>query len=893
LGKWTLCLFLLVLTGCDFFRSAVPTRQPGARLTQDYMELRQSHVSNVEYHLKFDLTQQDDFSGTSQIQFELDQPFYLTVDFSGGQVSHLRVNDQPVLPVDYNGYYIVIPEHLLREGANQIEVDFIQSYSNNGTGLYRYVDSQDQRTYLYSHFEPYWANKMFPCFDQPNLKATFISEVKAPSNWQVISSTPEAEVFTDSEYSVWSFNKSQRFSTYTFSLHAGDYHKWESTAQVKGREIPLRLFARQSMKNYVDPEEWFELTRKGFVFFEDYFSYPYPYIKYDQLIVPDFNSGAMENVGAVTFNEDRFVSRGPKSRDQQRRLALTLLHEMAHMWFGNLVTMNWWDELWLNESFASHLAYVALAHVTDFKESWMVFNSNMKSLAYRLDLSSNTHPVMSSVSDTQEATAQFDMITYGKGASILRQLSFYLGEQPYRKALALYFKKFAHSNTQLRDFMEVMEEVSGLDLKTWEERWFRTPMLNDVEVHFTCQKNKINLFEIYQTGTKDYPTLRTHKTQVALFYKDKGAYRLWKRQNVLIQGEHTDVKSFIGQPCPQIVYPNFEDHGYLRIVLDKTSLKNIKENLVSLNDSFTRGLIWSDLWQMLLDRNLDLDTYLEIVEFNGLNESHPHNLKRILTDVSEVLGRFYPKESRHWQQQRMVWVQFFEQSYLARLRQHFDDPMLQNIWFEALVKMSESPSTLEKLARLLNGRETLDLSFPLNQDQRWDILAQLMLHNYSKARDLVELETQRDQSQRGQLRSLYLSALLPDSGNKRHFFDKILAQQQGMSLAETRSVMAGLFPSQQEALHMEFANEIFSGLKQVYKKSEPIVSVSFANYLVPIFCDQNSSSRINDFIAAEKGQIPFSLLKSLRQSLFENDRCREMRQMLKEKNPSHSDLQSF
>ena len=879
---------LFALTSCQYFMSTPPLRTAGPFLSEKVMLSRKESIKDVQYDLKFDLTEKEIFSGLSRILFQLDAPRDLTVDFAQGQVRQLRINNEIVPKIEYNGFFLVLPQSLLRKGPNRVEVEFSQSYSKNGTGLYRYEDSQDGKVYLFSHFEPYWANAMFPCFDQPNLKATFTTEVKAPSSWQVITANREVEIIEDGAKRIWSFPQSKLFSTYAYSLHAGEYHLWEDRVAVKGGQIPLRLFARQSMAKYVDPNEWFDLTKKGFDFFIDYFSYPYVYEKYDQLIVPDFNSGAMENVGAVTFNEDRFVSRGPKTRDQQRRLALTLMHELAHMWFGNLVTMNWWDDLWLNESFATHASFLAVAKATEFKESWMVFNTHLKVPAYQLDLSVNTHPVVSKITSTDQAGANFDMITYGKGASVLKQLSYLLGERTYQKALGTYFKKYANSNTRLSDFMNVMSEISGRDLSQWEERWLQTEMLNDVEVHFTCENNKINIFEIYQTGTKEHPMLRSHKTRVALFYKDREGFRLWKTEDVTFSGEQTSIKKFIGQACPSIVYPNYDDQGFMRVSLDKVSLKNIEKNLVSLNDPFTRGLIWSDLWQMVLDRKLNLDHYLEIAEFNGLNEEHPHNLKRILTDVNSTLKNYYPHGNLTSQNKRQVWIQFFEQSYQTRLQQHFDDPATQNIWFDSLVNLAESEPTLDKFVQLLEGRERLFLSFPLDQDQRWSILAQLMKQGHPKASDLLAKEVKRDPTKRGELNNLYLSALIPKIENKRKHYEDLLSSQQQLSLAEKRSIMAGLFPKEQENLHLQFADDFFSSLASLYKTAEPIFSTTFTNYLIPVFCDSESSRRIDGFIRAEKKELPFGLLKSLRHALFENNRCMEMRAKIESKMHNNS-----
>ncbi len=885
--------FVVALSGCQFFGGSESPRAAEATLSQDYADERKASISDVKYHLQLDLSEASHFQGVSQVTFNLKQTMFLSLDFTGGEVQKVLVNGQLVPRLKYNGFFIEIPEKFQKRGANKVTVTYTHDFSKDGAGLYRYVDVKDQRTYLYSQFEPYDANRMFPCFDQPNLKATYDLQVLAPKDWVVISSVRESDVVDKGALKQWVFPTSAKFSTYTFSLHAGDYVVWEDVAKTKKSEIPLRLFARKSLAKYVKTDDWFEWTKQGFAFFENYYSYPYPYQKYDQLLVPDFNAGAMENVGAVTFNEDRFVVKGDKTREQRKRLAGTLFHEMAHMWFGNLVTMDWWNDLWLNESFATYSSFVGLVSATEFKEGWQDFNTRSKQRAYDQDQSVTTHPIAQDCSNTSEAFANFDAITYGKGASVMKQLSFYIGDKNYRKALKNYFEKHAEKNTVLSDFMAEMEQASGKDLKTWQDRWLQTAMLNEVEVHFLCEKGRVTEFEIYQTGTREYPTLRSHKTRIALFKKWRGLYKLNRTETVEYSGERTRVPELVGKLCPDIVYPNYQDHDYAAVILDKKSLKNIESSLATIQDPFLRSVLWSDLWRMVLNQRMDMSRFLEVAEFNGLIEKDLDTISKVFDSVSMILQKYFPDSGTPWRAQREVWVKFFEQAFITKIKENITDSEAQKVWFKQLVNLAESDVVLWRLAKAIGrGSSDLPLSQPLDQDMRWDIIARLLQFNHPEAEALLAKESQRDSSKRGQLNALYGKTLRPDIENKQNYFNELVDKRDSASLAYLRTIMYGLFPDQQKALHKKFADSYYTVLKKISKTTGQFYSTLFARTLVPAFCDKKSSSQISNFMEAEKG-LSFPIVKSLRRALFENERCYEMRKILKDTGRPSMDVKPY
>ena len=361
---------------------------------------------------------------------------------------------------------------------NTVVVTAQGKYMNTGEGLHRFIDPVDDQTYLYTQFESADARRMYACFEQPDLKATFTLTATAPARWKVISNSPMAQVTEhDNDTKTWEFEPTPIISTYITALVAGPYFEVRDEYSGPYGTYPLGIYCRQSLSQFLDSDEIFEVTRQGFTFFEDQFKVGYPFAKYDQLFVPEFNAGAMENAGCVTFLEDLiFRSRVTIAAYEQR--ANTILHELAHMWFGNLVTMTWWDDLWLNESFAEWAAHHANVHATRYNDAWTTFANLRKAWAYRQDQLPSTHPIAADMVDLDAVRVNFDGITYAKGASALRQLVAWVGEPEFMAGIGVYFNKHAWGNTQLNDLLTELEATSGRDLSDWTREWLQTSGVN-------------------------------------------------------------------------------------------------------------------------------------------------------------------------------------------------------------------------------------------------------------------------------------------------------------------------------------------------------------------------------------------------------------------------------
>lgn len=870
--------FLLTLSACSSATKSLQNSyssasRPAQRyLEQTYAAYRSQLISDVKYNLDFDLTNEAQFSGVSRISFSLAQVKDITLDFYNGTVTEVKVNGAAI-PNQYNTYFIAVPAIHLKSGANIIEVSFSHPYSTSGSGLYRFVDPVDQKVYLYSDFEPYDAHLMFPCFDQPDLKATYQSRVLAPKNWVVVSSTLESQVKKSSAQAEWIFPESGIFSTYIFSLHAGEYKVWKGLAKTKTQTIPLRLMARQSLAKFVDPEEWFVTTRNGFSFFEDYFGHSYAYKKYDQLIVPDFNSGAMENVGAVTFNE-RVVSRTRKERAEQRMLANIILHEMAHMWFGNLVTMKWWNDIWLNESFATFAAFKGMASATQFKEAWVDFYGSAKRNAYFADQAITTHPIEFTVANTDVVFANFDGITYGKGASVLKQLDFYIGSEPFKKGLKNYFHKNAFKNTTLQDFMSEMSKASGVDLTSWQKEWLTIPQVNTIQVSYQCQQGLMTDFKIKQSAVAEHPTLRSHKTRVSVLNATKNGFKTAKTVDVSYHGELTSVPAFNKVPCSEntLVYSNQDDYDYVKISLDDTSLKTLDASLGKISDELTRISLWGTLWEMVRDQQMVATKYYDIALKHLAQEKNIEVLTAVTGRVSTVLEWYLPKDEKGkalYNQLHPRWVQF-----LLKRTQNAQTVDEQKRWFDFYINNLTTPEELVLAESFLEKKPSW-LKFPIDQDRRWEILQHLSSYGVADIQKRLDTEKKKDPSQRGENNYAAALASIPKIEVKEEKWATIIqGPRADMSFGKLKPLIFNLFPPHQEELHQKFQDRFYSQLLS-FKKQPPEFLSSFVS-LAPTFCSPQTSSGLKTFTEKNK-KLPENVLKNLKTSAQEDDRCVKIR----------------
>lgn len=841
-------------------------------LTKLEAERRASAISDVTYRLSVDVSADGEtFKGRVAIAFRAGADRSgLFLDFrNSGAIESMRVNGAPVA-AERASHRILLNGPALKSGANLVEIEYSQKYSRNGRGLHRFQDSEDKRVYLFTQFETFEAHHMFPCFDQPDLKATMEMSVTAPKEWEVISTTRESAKSPTGANVVWEFPVTPRLSTYLFSLHAGPYHVWEAQAGDGLTVIPMRLFARQSLKKYVVPADWFTPTRQGLKFFGDYFDFPYPFKKYDQVIAPEFNAGAMENVAAVTFSE-RFVTRGQPTREDRMGLASVILHEMAHMWFGDLVTMKWWNGLWLNESFATYMAALASAEATEFKDAWVKFYARNKAGAYVEDQLVTTHPVESDIPDTSSAFANFDSITYGKGASVLKQLGFAIGAEAFRDGVRAYFKKHAYGNTRIKDFVGALERSSGRDLKEWSKQWFEMAGLDSVRADFECDKGRITRFALIHQGPSGAAPLRSHRTQIALYSDKSGRARPFQKLSVDYRDGTTAVPALTGTLCPSMVDPNDEDHDYVKVRLDARSLAFIKKSLAKIDSEFARVRIWPVLYEMVRDLELKPQDYLKAVEQNLPIETFAHAGHAMLSPIENVVY-YLPQRTAAEKNARLEAVRGLERASWAKLVSAAKDSDWQKHALTAWSEISESQEARDRTVALLKRDFKLQGAPLSDPDDRWDLVIRLSSLGDRRAEALINAERNLDKSDRGISLALAAEAARPALENKKSWISRVV-DKEDLSFHRKREIMWNIFPRTQDNLRAAVSSDFYSQLQGMLKVKELHFLTTYVHSLLPTVCTTESAKQVASFIKENEPKLPVPVLKALRIGHQEDTRC--------------------
>ncbi|KNX39502.1 aminopeptidase N [Luteipulveratus halotolerans] len=572
------------------------------------------------------------------------------VDLIADRVTTATLNGEPLDTTSYDGARLPVT-HLAGHNVLVVEADCV--YSRSGEGLHRFTDPVDDRTYLYTHFEPTDARRLYGNFEQPDLKGRFTFVVTAPADWEIISGQPEVSRTTEGELATVTFAETPPLSTYITAVAAGPYHRaddtWSTTrADGSTQQIALGALCRRSMAEHFHADEIFTVTKQGLDFFDREFAYPYPWGKYDQIYVPEYNLGAMENPGLVTFTET-YIHRGRATVGQRERRSNTTMHEMAHMWFGDLVTMRWWDGLWLKESFADLMGYDVNATATEFSDAWTKFASSRKVWAYRQDQLPTTHPVVATIDDLEAARQNFDGITYAKGASVLKQLMAYVGRDEFFAGSRSYFARHAFGNTELDDLLVCLQEASGRDLKEWSHVWLETAGISELTPHVEVdEQGVITRLTITQSSTDPSTgeaVSRPHRLVVGLYAERDGRLERVRSVELDVTGDETEVADAVGTPA-DLVLVNDDDLTYAKVRLDERSLQTVSRLLTTVEAPLSRALLWSSLWSSVRDALLPAATYLQVVGDQVGSEGNASLQDIVLGQAQSAVVNYLPKAER-------------------------------------------------------------------------------------------------------------------------------------------------------------------------------------------------------------------------------------------------------
>ncbi|MEU3886092.1 aminopeptidase N [Streptomyces sp. NPDC029041] len=807
---------------------------PGTNLTREEAQQRAQLLAVDSYEIELDLSGAQEggtYRSVTTVRFDVTagngaESF---IDLVAPTVHEVTLNGDSLDPAEvFADSRIALPG--LLQGRNILRVVADCAYTNTGEGLHRFVDPVDDQAYLYTQFEVPDARRVFASFEQPDLKATFQFTVKAPEGWTVISNSPTPEP----QDNVWVFEPTPRISTYITALIVGPYHSVHSVYEKDGQSVPLGIYCRPSLAEYLDSDAIFEVTRQGFEWFQEKFDYAYPFEKYDQLFVPEFNAGAMENAGAVTIR-DQYVFRSKVTDAAYETRAETILHELAHMWFGDLVTMEWWNDLWLNESFATYTSIACQAHApgSRWPHAWTTFANSMKTWAYRQDQLPSTHPIMAEIRDLDDVLVNFDGITYAKGASVLKQLVAYVGMDEFFRGVQAYFKRHAFGNTRLSDLLGALEETSGRDLRTWSQKWLQAAGINVLRPEIeTDADGVVTSFGIRQeapalpAGAKGEPTLRPHRIAVGLYDLDEASGKLVRRERIEldVDGELTAVPQLVGQRRPAVILLNDDDLSYAKVRLDEQSLAFVTEHLGDFESSLPRALCWASAWDMTRDAELAARDYLSLVLSGIGKESDIGVVQSLHRQVKLAIDLYADPAARE------ALLARWTDATLAHLRAAAPGSDHQLAWARAFAATARTPEQLDVLDALLDGSQTIE-GLVVDTELRWAFVQRLAaVGRFDEAEIAGEYE--RDRTAAGERHAATARAARPTAEAKAEAWASVVDSDK-LPNAVQEAVIGGFVQTDQREVLAPYADRYFEVVKDIWESRSHEMAQQIAVGLYP------------------------------------------------------------
>ncbi|MER6689799.1 aminopeptidase N [Streptomyces minutiscleroticus] len=834
---------------------------PGENLTRDEARERASLISVDGYEVSLDLrsavgdtdAEPRTFRSVTTLRFRCAEPGASTfADLLAPSVTAVRLNGRDLDPgAVFDGSRILLED--LRE-ENELVVDAQCAYSRTGEGMHRFVDPEDGEVYLYTQYEPADARRVFANFEQPDLKAPYRFEVRAPEGWTVWSNGAGEQAD-----GVWRFAETKPISTYITAVVAGPYHyvtdTYERVLEDGTRlEIPLGAMCRKGLARHFDADDVFLVTKQGLDFFHDHFDYPYPFGKYDQAFVPEYNLGAMENPGMVTFREE-YIFRGRVTRASYERRANVVLHEMAHMWFGDLVTMRWWDDLWLKESFADFMGTFSMVEATRFDNGWTTFANNRKAWAYRADQLPSTHPVTADIRDLQDAKLNFDGITYAKGASVLKQLVAYVGRDAFLEGARRYFKRHAYGNTRLEDLLSVLHETSGRDMTAWSRAWLQTAGVNALTPQVILNaEGRITELAVVQEAPESHPTLRPHRVAVGLYRREDadGSLVRYARAEVDVDGPRTVVAELAGADAPELVLVNDDDLTYCKVRFDENSLATLRERLGEITDPLARALCWSALWNLTRDALMPARDFLDLVLRFAGRETDIGVLQMLHAWARTALVHY---AAPLW---RATGERLLAQGALHELRIAEPGSQHQLTWARFFASVASDAADLQLLQGLLQGTAKID-GLDVDQELRWALLEPLAAHGAADESALAA-ELARDDTASGKRHHVRCLAARPSAAVKAQAWAAVV-ESDALSNALVEATIAGFAQPSQRELVTPYVPKYFAVIARIWEERSIQIGMDVVRGLFPSLQDSPETLEATDAWLAAHADAPPALCR--------------------------------
>lgn len=828
---------------------------------------RSAVVQAQNYEVDLDLSTRDDtFASLTTVHFTAREGNSTWIDFIAPKVHRIELNGESLDASTHDGFRI--PLHNLK-AHNVLIVEAEAAYMNTGEGLHRFIDPVDDEVYLYTQFEIADARRVFACFDQPDIKATFRFTVTAPDHWKVTSNaiTPQPSSVSDG-IAKWEFPVTKKMSTYITAIVAGPYFEVRDEYQGKFGTYPLGLFCRNSLSEYLDPEDLFTVTKQGFKYFEEAFDYGYPFEKYDQLFVPEFNAGAMENAGCVTHHEN-YVFRSKVTRATYEQRANTVLHEMAHMWFGDLVTMKWWDDLWLNESFAEWAAHHASVEATQYTEAWTNFVNQRKAWGYRQDQLPTTHPIVADMFDLDAVEVNFDGITYAKGASALRQLVAWVGEDAFFAGIREYFKKHAWGNTELTDLLVELEAASGRSLQDWTQRWLQTAGVNTLRPEIVIEDGKYKSVVVIQeppvapVGVDQL--LRPHHIGIGLYNRAGSTINRDSRIEIDIDGARTEVPELVGQPAADLLLLNDGDYTFVKIRLDEQSAKTATESLYDIDDSVSRALIWGAAWDMTRDAELSTTDYLQKVLSTDLGNIEIGVTQQLLLQARSAIEQFGNPANRAANRDALASALI---EALAKTEPGSDH---QLAFVKNIASIARTKEHIALISGWLDG-STTPAGLVIDTDLRWQLVARLVALG-ALPETAIDEELARDNTAGGQRIAASARAGIPTAEAKLAAWQAVI-DNHDLANALLEATVGGFSQPDQRELLEPYVDKYFEVIAEVWETRTNEIAQTLTLGLFPsLLGSPEILAKADAFISSSDDVGAIRLIRELRDNVARSLNC--------------------
>jgi aminopeptidase N len=824
----------------------------GEGVSRELARHRAANISDLRYRLSFGLVPgAARIKGREEIKLRLNgatDPVILDfrdLDEQGrvieGAIGDLTVNGSAVNDFRQTGGHIVLPARHFKTGENTIAMNFETGVAAANRPVIRYQDRDDGGEYVYTLFVPMDASLAFPCFDQPDLKARFALTTTVPTSWTVVTNTREQTVTIDDANSSWVFRETHPISTYLFAFAAGPFKQIAGD----GGSVPLRVFVRQSRLQRAR-DEWPEvegLTRHGLDHMVKYFDQPFPFTKYDQVLIPGFAYGGMEHAGATFLREDSVLFRTVPTKNDKLGRATLILHELAHQWFGDLVTMRWFDDLWLKEGFANFMASHAMAGMEQYRDRdgaaiWKRFYQTHKPPAYAIDSTKGTTPIYQEVRNLKDAKSAYGAIVYQKAPSLLRALTFVIGEENFRDGVRLFLKEHAYANAEWGDLIGAFERASKQKLQSWADAWVKRRGAPRVDVEWSCDaRGVIDNFEIRQRDVLDEGGLWPIKTRLSLAYDDAEAQRI----TASFDGERATIRDAVGKKCPAYVFANDGDFGYGVFMLDAKSRAAVTSRIGGIGDPFLRAMLWGALWDAVREAEMNPRDYIALV------------LKALPAEADlELTQSLLDRATRAYER----YLSTTEQSAIApQIESLFFDRMmnageadLRITYFRAFRSAATTPLARGQLKDLLSGKSRAP-GVEIRPLDRWRMIAALLARQDAEAESLLDAERKRDASDDGRKQAYIAEAARADTNTKRRYFDDYM-NNRATPEDWVEGSLATFNSPNQSSLTLPYLEPALEALPQVKRERKIFFTLAWLNAFIGGQQSRQSLDQVREFLRA-------------------------------------------